>query len=212
MNKNEAPEDRPAGKRAHCAVVCTALVLIGQSELFRGAAGAGSGTGAQTVFTGVQDTALSRGLPARPGSRPADAYGVQYDRPRTVDCTGTTGLQELLQAVDDMSAAKSSTKEDWQERSPRRAAGSIMTFSTTSPSPAGTTKRRERASASSSPPGLAERIVCTIANDETKDYHGEPAAGQFVLPASLLGKLRTTSPGLRGSPGSGLASAPTCCC
>lgn len=190
MNKNERRRKIDRLENALIVLlVCTALVLIGQSELFRGAAGAGSGTGAQTVFTGVQDTALSRGLPARLVVQTSQGrYGVQYDRPRTVGLYRDDGLQELLlQAVDDMSAAKSSTKEDWQEALSQTGSWVYydflynISFTSRNDEEEGEGRRFLITTRS----GRADRLY--YYNDETKDYYVSQLRDNLSLPASLLG-------------------------
>ena len=44
-------------------LVCSALFLVYQSGLVQNFAGQGAGTSGESVFTGVQNTALSRGTP-----------------------------------------------------------------------------------------------------------------------------------------------------
>ena len=46
-------------------LVCLALFLIHRTGMFQSVTEQGSGTGDESLFAGVQDTALSRGTPVR---------------------------------------------------------------------------------------------------------------------------------------------------
>lgn len=97
-------------------LVCLALVLIHYTGIFQTITGQGTGTGSEALFTGVQDTALSRGTPVRLLIQTfAGRYGVQYDQ-ETVDYLYEDGLDDLLtQSVDAMESVKACSQEAWQQ-------------------------------------------------------------------------------------------------
>ena len=76
-------------------LVCTALVLINKTGMFRNLTGGSAGTPVEASFTGVQDTALSRQAPvALLIQTSSGRYGVQYDQD-TVDGLYNNGLSTL---------------------------------------------------------------------------------------------------------------------
>lgn len=97
-------------------LACSALFLIYQSGLIQSITSQGTRVGNEILFTGVQDTALSRGTPVRlMVQTEAGRYGVQYDE-ETVDGLYGAGLGDLLiQSIDAMESVKTSTQEDWQQ-------------------------------------------------------------------------------------------------
>ena len=97
-------------------LVCTALVLINQTGMFRNLTGGSAGTPVEASFTGVQDTALSRQAPvALLIQTSSGRYGVQYDQD-TVDGLYNNGLSTLLTtAIDHVEGVKTTTEEDWQD-------------------------------------------------------------------------------------------------
>ena len=97
-------------------LVCTALVLINQTGMFRNLTGGSAGTPVEASFTGVQDTALSRQAPvALLIQTSSGRYGVQYDQD-TVDGLYNNGLSTLLTtAIDHVEGVKTTSEEDWQD-------------------------------------------------------------------------------------------------
>ena len=97
-------------------LVCTALILINQTGMFRNLTGGSAGTPVEASFTGVQDTALSRQAPvALLIQTSSGRYGVQYDQD-TVDGLYNNGLSTLLTtAIDHVEGVKTTTEEDWQD-------------------------------------------------------------------------------------------------
>ena len=97
-------------------LVCTALVLINKTGMFRNLTGGSAGTPVEASFTGVQDTALSRQAPvALLIQTSSGRYGVQYDQD-TVDGLYNNGLSTLLTtAIDHVEGVKTTTEEDWQD-------------------------------------------------------------------------------------------------
>lgn len=77
-------------------LVCLALFLIHRTGMFQSVTEQGSGTGDESLFAGVQDTALSRGTPVRlMVQNGTGRYGVQYDQ-TTVNRLYHDGLNDLL--------------------------------------------------------------------------------------------------------------------
>ena len=65
-------------------LVCTALVLINQTGMFRNLTGGSAGTPVEASFTGVQDTALSRQAPV---ALLIQTSSGRYGRTRWTACT-----------------------------------------------------------------------------------------------------------------------------
>ena len=97
-------------------LVCSALFLVYQSGLVQNFAGQGAGTSGESVFTGVQNTALSRGTPVRLMVQLDDGrYGAQYDQ-TLVDQLYASGLSELLtDSIEAMESPRTVTQEVWQQ-------------------------------------------------------------------------------------------------
>lgn len=96
-------------------LVCLAVFLIHRTGMFQSVTEPGGGTGGEDLFTGVQDTALSRGTPVRLMVRTeAGRYGVQYDQ-QTVSSLYRDGLNDLLtQSLDTMASPQASSREAWE--------------------------------------------------------------------------------------------------
>ena len=88
-------------------LVCLALFLIHRTGMFQSVTEQGSGTGDESLFAGVQDTALSRGTPVRlMVQNGTGRYGVQYDQ-TTVNRLYHDGLNDLLtQSLDTMATTR----------------------------------------------------------------------------------------------------------
>ena len=96
-------------------LVCLALFLIHRTGMFQSVTEQGSGTGDESLFAGVQDTALSRGTPVRlMVQNGTGRYGVQYDQ-TTVNRLYHDGLNDLLtQSLDTMASPQASSREAWE--------------------------------------------------------------------------------------------------
>lgn len=90
--------------------------MVYQSGLVQNFAGQGAGTSGESVFTGVQNTALSRGTPVRLMVQLDDGrYGAQYDQ-TLVDQLYASGLSELLtDSIEAMESPRTVTQEVWQQ-------------------------------------------------------------------------------------------------
>ena len=92
-------------------------------------AGQGAGTSGESVFTGVQNTALSRGTPVRLMVQLDDGrYGAQYDQ-TLVDQLYASGLSELLtDSIEAMEPPGPSPRRCGSRPSPRAGRGSLRLF------------------------------------------------------------------------------------
>ncbi len=161
-------------------LVCSALFLVYQSGLVQNFAGQGAGTSGESVFTGVQNTALSRGTPVRLMVQLDDGrYGAQYDQ-TLVDQLYASGLSELL--TDSIEAMEPPDRHPGGVAAghrPERAVGLydfLYNVSFTAQSGQG----RGRPASSSSPPGGRADMVYYY-NEETGDYY---TPGRFRTPPS----------------------------
>ena len=169
-------------------LACSALVLIVQSGLGQ-AAGRGTGSGGETVFTGVQGTALSRGTPVRMMVQTEHGrYGVQYDQD-TVDTLYAEGISQLLtEAVEAMDTPRPATREDWQEAITQSSRWVYCDFlyniSFVAQGSGG--EGAGRAFLLSAPGGRVEAVY--YYNQETGEYYaGRVAGAALTFPSTLEG-------------------------
>lgn len=169
-------------------LACSALVLIVQSGLGQ-AAGRGTGSGGETVFTGVQGTALSRGTPVRMMVQTEHGrYGVQYDQD-TVDTLYAGGISQLLtEAVEAMDTPHPATREDWQEAITQSSRWVYCDFlyniSFVAQGSGG--EGAGRAFLLSAPGGRVEAVY--YYNQETGEYYaGRVAGAALTFPSTLEG-------------------------
>ncbi len=168
-------------------LACSALFLIYQSGLIQSITSQGTRVGNEILFTGVQDTALSRGTPVRlMVQTEAGRYGVQYDE-ETVDGLYGAGLGDLLiQSIDAMESVKTSTQEDWQQAITQGNAWVYYDFlynvSFTSQSSRGEGEGRRFLITARN--GRADAVY--YYNEETEEYYqGQLRESGLSLPAAL---------------------------
>lgn len=167
-------------------LVCLALCLIHQTGIFQNVAGSKTGTGTEELFTGVQDTALYRGTPARLVVQSSQGrYGVQYEQTQTEQLY-QDGLDDLLlDAVDAMDSAKVTTQEVWQSALAQESSWVYYDFlynvSFTSQSSRG--EGTGRLFLITSRAGRADTLY--YYNDETQDYYVGQLRESLPLPQCL---------------------------
>ena len=167
-------------------LVCSALFLVYQSGLVQNFAGQGAGTSGESVFTGVQNTALSRGTPVRLMVQLDDGrYGAQYDQ-TLVDQLYASGLSELLtDSIEAMETPRTVTQEVWQQAIAQSGPWVFTTFCITSPSPL-RAARGGRPASSFSPPGGAGQMWSTTTT-RRRGLLRRADSGRHPHPAGLPG-------------------------
>lgn len=96
-------------------LACSALLLIGRTDLFREALGQERGLAGVSVSDGAETTALSQSTPvALAAQAGGERFSLQYDQEAVSACY-TAGLEELLtQALTTMGDAAQVAEKDWQ--------------------------------------------------------------------------------------------------
>lgn len=170
-------------------LACTAVLLIVQSSLGQTVAGQRAGAGRETAFTGVQGTALSRGIPVRLLIQTEHGrYGVQYDQD-TVDSLYASGISELLTAaVEAMDIPQPTTREAWQEvltQSSRWVYCDFL-YNISFVAQGSRGEGAGRAFLLSAPGGRVEEVY--YYNQETGEYYvGRVSGTALVFPSALEG-------------------------
>ena len=168
------------------ALVCLALFLIPRSGLSENVTGQGTGTGTESLLTGVQDTALSRGTPTRMVVQTGQGrFGIQYDQSQTEGLYRDGFDQLLLAAVEAMDTVTSATREDWQSALGQTGSWVYYDFlynvSFTSQNSRG--EGAGRLFLLTSRGGRVDTIY--YYNDETQDYYQGQLRETLTLPRSL---------------------------
>ena len=168
-------------------LVCLALFLIHRTGMFQSVTEQGSGTGDESLFAGVQDTALSRGTPVRlMVQNGTGRYGVQYDQ-TTVNRLYHDGLNDLLtQSLDTMASPQASSREAWERAVSQGSSWVYYDFlynvSFTSQSSRGEGEARSFLITARN--GRADALY--YYNEETGDYYmAQLREASLVLPALL---------------------------
>lgn len=167
-------------------LVCLALFLLPRSGLSENVTGQGTGTGTESLLTGVQDTALSRGTPTRLVVQTTQGrFGVQYNQSQTEGLYRDGLDQLLLAAVDAMDTVHSATREDWQTALRQTSSWVYYDFlynvSFTSTNSRG--EGAGRLFLLTSRGGRVDTIY--YYNDETQDYYQGQLRETLTLPKSL---------------------------
>lgn len=170
-------------------LVCSALFLVYQSGLVQNFAGQGAGTSGESVFTGVQNTALSRGTPVRLMVQLDDGrYGAQYDQ-TLVDQLYASGLSELLtDSIEAMESPRTVTQEVWQQAIAQSGPWVFYDFlyNVSFTAQSGQGEGAARFFLLTTRGGRAD--VVYYYNEETGDYYaGQIQDATLTLPASLDG-------------------------
>lgn len=170
-------------------LVCTALFLVYQSGLVQNFAGQGAGTSGESVFTGVQNTALSRGTPVRLMVQLDDGrYGAQYDQ-TLVDQLYASGLSELLtNSIEAMESPRTVTQEVWQQAIAQSGPWVFYDFlyNVSFTAQSGQGEGAARFFLLTTRGGRADMVY--YYNEETGDYYaGQIQDATLTLPASLDG-------------------------
>ena len=168
------------------ALVCLALFLIPRSGLSENVTGQGTGTGTESLVSGVQDTALSRGTPTRMVVQTGQGrFGIQYDQSQTEGLYRDGFDQLLLAAVEAMDTVTSATREDWQSALGQTGSWVYYDFlynvSFTSQNSRG--EGAGRLFLLTSRGGRVDTIY--YYNDETQDYYQGQLRETLTLPRSL---------------------------
>ena len=170
-------------------LVCSALFLVYQSGLVQNFAGQGAGTRGESVFTGVQNTALSRGTPVRLMVQLDDGrYGAQYDQ-TLVDQLYASGLSELLtDSIEAMESPRTVTQEVWQQAIAQSGPWVFYDFlyNVSFTAQSGQGEGAARCFLLTTRGGRADMVY--YYNEETGDYYaGQIQDTTLTLPASLDG-------------------------